>query len=53
MICVLIETMLYADWCACNVPFSFYVCVYYICMYLSSLCYMFKIVLSESSDMYE
>ena len=30
-----------------------YVCEHYICMYLSLLCYMFNIVLSESSDMYE
>ena len=27
--------------------------IIYVCMYLSLLCYMFNIVLSESSDMYE
>ena len=29
------------------------VCVYCYCMYLSLLCYMCNIILSESSDMYE
>ena len=36
-------------------PSLFSVSVHYVCtyMYLSLLCYMFNIVLSESSDMYE
>ena len=52
-IVALINDICTSNWCVYYILLLFYVCEHYICMYLSLLCYMFNIVLSESSDMYE